>query len=129
MRYLDVGHTTPMKYILPSQFDTSVRPDKPIEQFITTYEVNGYKAIRWISIDQEKDKFQLSLHEVFDDSAEGIDSIYNFSYVEPDDIHGKLVFESTIFSDVLEHANQQYGANNERYLNFGLLDELLNSKE
>ena len=68
-----------MKYLLPSQLDTSVRTDKPIEQLITTFEVHGHEAIRWISIHREKDNFELSLHEVFDDSTEGIDSIYDFS--------------------------------------------------
>ncbi len=113
-----------MKYLLPSQLNNSIRPDKPIEQLITTFEANGRKAIRWISIDIEKDNFELSVHEVFNDSSEGIDSIYNYSYIEPDDLHGRLVFESTVLSDVLEHAYEQYGANQEKYLSFGLLDEL-----
>lgn len=114
-----------MKYLLPSQLDTSVRPNHPIEQFISVFEENGYKALRWISIEKSKDRFELVLHEVFDDSTDGIESIYDYSYVEPDDIHGRSVFASISLLEILEYAIDQYGATNNKYLNFGFLDELL----
>ena len=114
-----------MKYLLPSQLETALRIDHPIEQLIGTFEIDSHKALRWISIDKSKTGYELTLHEMFDDSDEGIASFYDFSYVEPDDIYGRAVFTSESLTETLTFAEKEFRATQGHYLNFGLLDELL----
>ncbi|MCO4294134.1 hypothetical protein NF867_14820 [Solitalea sp. MAHUQ-68] len=117
-----------MKYLLESQLSSYLRPDKTIEQFIGRIEFPEYSGFRWISIDRDKDEFKLIVHEVFDDSNE-IESIYNFSYIEPDDLYGKEIQTFDSLDDALETAERLYSASRNRYLTFGFLDEELNNSK
>jgi len=116
-----------MKYLIESQIESYLRPNKSIEQFIDKTKFNDYEILKWVAIERERNLYSLILHEVFNDSAEGVESIYDFSYVEPDDIHGKVIFESKELNKVLEFAELNFKANNNKYLTFGFLNEEINN--
>jgi hypothetical protein len=112
-----------MKYLLENQIKGCLRPNKSIEQIIGKFEVGKHLAIRYISIVKEKDKYCLMLHDIFDDRDEGIEDIYEFSYVEPDDMYGKEIKESSSLEEILIFAQEEYDSSNERYLTLGFLNE------
>jgi hypothetical protein len=65
--------------------------------------------------ERKKDHYRIVVHEVFND-REQVQSIYNFSYIEPDDMYGKLVQEFDNVLDVLSAAKTLFGAGTDKYL-------------
>ena len=115
-----------MKFLLEVRIAAFLRPEKSIEQYIGKIEGIGYGGFRWIAVVREKDRYKLVVHEVFDE-REQVQSIYNFSYIEPDDMDGKLVHEFHNIQDALIAAKTLFGAETDKYLPFGYLDLYLAS--
>jgi hypothetical protein len=113
-----------MKFLLETQIDAFLRPGKSIEQFIGNIEDIDYAGFRWIAVERKKDRYRLVVHEVFDD-RERVQSIYDFSYIEPDNIYGKLVQEFDNVQDALTAAMTLFGARTDKYLPFDYLDVYL----
>ena len=113
-----------MKFLLEEQISSFLRPDKSIEQYIGKNDHGDYSTIRWIGIGRTKDSYTIVFHEVFDEADE-IESIYDFPYVEPDDMYEKEIEEFDSIQDALEFAENNYGAKIDKYLPFGFLDEYI----
>jgi hypothetical protein len=113
-----------MKFLLENQISSFLKVDKSIEQYIDKIEHTNYSGFRWIGIERTKDNYTLVVHKVFDDSSE-MESIYDYSYIEPDDIYGNRIQEFTSLTDALEMAEKLFGATTDKYLPFGFLDEYL----
>ncbi|GAA3642659.1 hypothetical protein [Flavivirga jejuensis] len=114
-----------MRFLSIGEIISALNRGKGIEQFLGKIKNDNYDTFEWIEINKTKSNFLLSYHLVFDESDEGIESIYSYSYVEPDDIYGKKVFESDNIQDILKFANDNYNADNSKYQNEQYLDELI----
>jgi len=112
-----------MKYLIESQIKSYLRSNKSIEQFISKTKISEFDVFKWIAIERNENSYSLVLHEVFDDRQEGIESIYDFSYVQPDDIYGKIITESEDIYDILNSAKKILNADKNKYLTFGFMDQ------
>ena len=114
-----------MNYLLESQISAYLNQEKPIEQLIGFFESDGHKCLRWIEIQKDGKDFILALHDVFDDSNEGLESIYDYSYVESDDLYGKGVLKSADLTLTLKEAEKLFKTSNDRYMPSNYLDSVL----
>jgi hypothetical protein len=118
-----------MKYLLENQLQAYLRVDSSIEQFIGQISIEDHTCLRWIHISRTKSSYELRVHEVFDDRDVGVESIYDFSYYEPDDLYGKEIGSFDLLENALETAEQIYNADKNKYLTFGYMDEALKDFE
>lgn len=114
MNYLDIGQIKPM-----------VNKGKIVEQFLSIANSGDYSIIKWISIYKDKDKYCLELHEVFDDREDGNENIYDFSYVEPDDMYGKRIYQTKEFELLIEWVQDHFSVSLDKFLPFDYLNEEL----
>ncbi|MCH7415701.1 hypothetical protein MM213_19530 [Belliella sp. R4-6] len=118
-----------MKYLTEDQILDSLSRGKTVEAIIGKYEINGYPTIQWLAIEKGRDKkhmYYVVFHHVFDEKSEGLDSIYDFSYVEPDDMYGKIVSEFESYNDALQFSNQKFSESLSQFVSEGYIDELIN---
>jgi hypothetical protein len=117
-----------MKYLTENQLLAALSRGKTVEAFVGKFEVNGYPTIQWIAIEkgrEEKHKYYVIFHHVFDEKLEGIDSIYDFSYVEPDDLYGKILSEFDTYNEAVQFSNQKFSVSLLQFVSEGYIDELL----
>jgi len=114
MNYLDFGQIKPM-----------LNKGKTIEQFIGYTKSGDFTTIKWISIYMDKDDYCIDFHEVFDDREEGIEDIYDFSYVEPDDMYGKRMYQTNEFETLINWIFENYSISRDKFLPFDYLNEEL----
>lgn len=114
-----------MSPLLEGQLKPYLHHSKGIEQFLGLSTVNNCNVFRWVEISYDKQTYTLFLHEVFDDREEGLESIYDFSYCNPDEQFGKELLTSNALDEILKYASQTLGANNSSYTLPGNLNEFL----
>lgn len=114
-----------MRYLNELEIKSALNRGKSVEQFLRKKRIDNFDAIEWIEIRSKKHNFQLIYHLVFDEFDEDIESVYDFSYVEPDDIYGKIVFENDNIDKVFEFADKKYDSNLSNYFTEGFLNQLL----
>ncbi|WPR75067.1 hypothetical protein [Algoriphagus sp. NG3] len=112
-----------MKNLDILQIKAQLNRGKSVEQFLGTGKSGLHEILKWIEIRPEKESFTLVYHEVFNDADEGIESIYNYSYVVPDDLYGKDITESKSVEEILNKAQSIFGNGN--FYNEGFLDEII----
>ncbi|PZX49836.1 hypothetical protein [Algoriphagus chordae] len=112
-----------MKNLDIFQIKAQLNRGKSIEQFLGTGNSGEREILKWIEIRPEKYSFTLVYHEVYNDSDEGIESVYNYSYVMPDDLYGKNITESKSVEEILNKAQSIFGNGN--FYNEGFLDEII----
>lgn len=66
-----------------------INTGKEVEQFLGEFYSENYKCFRYVILGKTKEGYYGLIFEKFDDSDEGITSIYDYSSVEPDDLNGK----------------------------------------
>ncbi|PWS31577.1 hypothetical protein [Pedobacter paludis] len=116
-----------MKYLLESQISSNFGPGKSIEQYVDRIEQADYSILRWVAIERTKDIYTLVIHEVFDERNE-VQSIYDFTYLEPDDMHGKRIANFESLKDAFEMAEKEFGTTPDKYLTCGFLNKYLESQ-
>ena len=112
-----------MNQLNPSELSSYINSKEIIEQFICSFETNEHQCFRWIEIRKDKQKFTLILHEVFDDRDERIESIYDFSYLEADEMDGSEIYESNSLDEIINFASEKYSAVLTKYSPFGYLND------
>lgn len=112
-----------MNRLLEDQIKPYLHQSKGIEQLLGKSQLNDHDVFRWIEISYDKRTYTLFLHEVFDDREEGLESIYDFSYCNPDEQFGKELLTSNVLDEILEYACETFGANKSNYTLPGNLNE------
>jgi hypothetical protein len=116
-----------MNYLHQSQVISFCNAGKSIEQFIQTAWEDEFRTFEWLTIEKNKEQYILTFHCVFDERDEGCKDIYNFSYVEPDELHGTELLFSNNIEEVLEFAKTKYDTKDDKYLPFGYLNDVIQS--
>lgn len=118
-----------MKYLTEEQLLDLLQLGKTVETFVGKDDVNGHRTLQWLGIEKGREKreyYYVVLHHVFDDRQDGVESTYDFSYVEPDDLHGKVLLESESFSNAIQYVKAKFSLSLSRFVSEGFLDELIN---
>jgi hypothetical protein len=114
MNYLDFG-----------LIRTMLIKGKTIEQFLGHSKSDTYSTVEWISLYLDKGEFCIDFHKVFDEREEGVENIYDCSYVEPDDMHGKRMFQTKDFYSLITWTLKHFKVSSERFLPFDYLNDEL----
>jgi hypothetical protein len=117
-----------MIYLTEDQQLATLSRGKTVEALVGKSEVNGFPTIQWLAIEngrEEKHMYYVIFHHVFDEKSEGIDSIYDFSYVEPDDLYGKIVSEFESYIDAIQFSNKNFSVPLNQFVSEGYIVELL----
>lgn len=115
-----------MEFLNEYQLSGLLKRGKSVEAFVGKYEEASYPTIMWLSIEkgrESKELFYVILHYVFDDRQDGVESIYNFSYVQPDELYGKIVAKFVSCSEAIQFAREKYRVEN--FNGEGGMDELI----
>tara|TARA_B100000965_G_C19493404_1_gene714072 strand:- start:90 stop:449 length:360 start_codon:yes stop_codon:yes gene_type:complete len=116
-----------MRYLSKNQAFDLISQGRTLELEIGSSEENGFKTFQWLAIEkgrEDKNRFYLIFHNVFDDRDQGIESVYNFSYVEPDEIYGKIIKEFTEVSDLKSYLQEHYSDSLDSFLLEGNMDSV-----
>ena len=117
-----------MKYLTKDQLIDTVKRGKTVETLVDRNEENGYPTIQWLAIEkgrEKKDAYYVILHHVFDDRSEGIESVYDFSYVNPDDLYGKVLSEFESHLDAVEYVKKTFLLPLNEFVTEGFIEELI----
>lgn len=114
MNYLDFEKIKPM-----------INQGKTVEQFLGLDKSGEFPIVKWISLYFDKNEYCLDFHKVFDEREEYIDNIYDFSYVEPDDMYGKRIYQTKNFDSAIKWLISNFPISHDKFLPFDYLNEEL----
>lgn len=118
-----------MDYLDKTQLKAYCNAGKVIEFWLGIEYLDEYKTYKWMSLEKYNKKYYILLHHVFDEADEGLDSIYDYSYVEPDDIDGKDIFENESFTDIIHFLESNNNIPNNRFMLSGNMDKEMESRQ
>ncbi|WP_460538536.1 hypothetical protein [Echinicola sediminis] len=81
-----------------------------------------YRCFRYVSLGKIKEGYFALLFEKFDDSDEGLGSVYDFSSVEPDDLYGKEIGPFETLEKLIQAMKEVVILDPKKYLLPGHLD-------
>jgi|GEM_PF-6035632 len=111
-----------MRYLKESEILPYINAGKEIEQFLGEFYFKNFKCFRYVTIGKTKDGFYGLLFEKFDDSDEGLNSIYEYSSIEPDELYGKEIGPFESLEEIIESINKVAKLDPEKYLMSGYLN-------
>lgn len=114
-----------MRYLKESELIPYLNQGKEIQQYMGKFYDGQYKCLRYLTLYKGKDGYAGLLFEVFDETEEGIESIYNFSSIEPDDMYGKEIGPFDSIEKLIQSIKQIAELNDEKYLLAGYLDDII----
>lgn len=114
-----------MRYLNESEIASLLNVGKEVEQFIGEFYYENFKCYRYFSISQDKYGFHLLVFEKFDDSNEGLMSVYDFSSVDPDALYGKEHDPFPSLNALLLFLENKYGISSDKFLLAGQLDQVI----
>ena len=80
-----------MRYLNQSEILPYINAGKEIEQFLEEYFSNSFRCFRYVTLGKNKEGYYALIFDKFDESDEGLISVYDYSSVEPDDLYGKEI--------------------------------------
>ncbi|KYG81006.1 hypothetical protein EV198_2885 [Roseivirga ehrenbergii] len=112
-----------MRYLNESEILPYIHAGKEIEQYLGSYYHNDFRCVRYVTLGKDKVGYYGLLFELFDDSCEGVESIYDYSSVEPDNLNGIELGSFESFRILLEYIGNIAELDSNKYLISGQLDE------
>ncbi len=77
-----------MRYLNENEIEPYINAGKVIEQYLGTFKSDGFLCHKFVSIGKTKEGYYCFESEVFDEKEDGIDSIYHYSSIDPDNPEG-----------------------------------------
>ncbi|MCG8386480.1 MAG: hypothetical protein MJA30_13115 [Cytophagales bacterium] len=117
-----------MKYLTTDQLIDTIKRGKTVEALVDKNEENGYPTIQWLAIEKGRERkgiYYIILHHVFDDRSDGVESVYNFSYVNPDDLYGKIIAEFESHLDAINFVKENFLLSLDKFVTEGFIEELI----
>ena len=112
-----------MRYLRENELLPYIHSGKEIEQFLGEFYHEGIKCFRYVSLGRDRDGYYGLMFERLDDSDEGLESLYDFSSLEPDDLNGKEIGPFESLSEVIKMVNTIAKLDSNKYLIAGQLDK------
>jgi len=112
-----------MQYLNQSEILPYINAGKEIEQFLGEFFIDNFRCFSYVTLGQTKEGYYALIFEKFDDSDEGLTSLYDYSSIEPDNLYGKEIGPSKSFEEIIEKLNREVKLDSEKYLISGYLDE------
>lgn len=109
------------------QLKTYLSIGKEIEYWLGKSSNDSFKTYTWLTLnfDKKENKFELYFHEVFDDKNDGIDDIYEYSYVEPDSLNGEEILITESFDELWNFMIKKYYVIEDQFLIQGNLNSFI----
>ena len=117
-----------MIYLNESDIEPYLNAGKEIEQYLGEFLISDHRCFRYLVLGKEKSGYYGLLFEKFDDSNEGLDSIYDFSSVEPDELYGRELGAFETLDLLIEQINKAILLDPTKYLLSGHLNQIINNK-
>lgn len=117
-----------MRYLNENEIQPYINIGKIIEQYLGTFQSEDFLCHRYISIEKNKEGYYFIISEVFDEKEDGIESIYEFSSIDPDNLEGIEYGPFSSFTKLLSVINKKVTLSKDKYLLTGYLDNVI-SKE
>jgi hypothetical protein len=110
-------------YLKKEQLIDALKLGRSVEQWIGITNHPEYVIIKWLRIDQEKNKtYSVSYFEVFDDGNDDFLDIYEFEPFEPDQPYG-VINNFSDFDQALSFCYKNHNASEEKFVNAGMIQE------
>lgn len=114
-----------MRYLNESEIAPLLNTGKVVEQFIGVFYHQNFKCYRYFSLEKDRHGFHLLVFEKFDESDEGLTSIYDFSSLDPDQLYGKEHDPFPSLNAALLFLENEYEISHDKFLLAGQLDQLI----
>ncbi|KXX66934.1 hypothetical protein [Flammeovirga sp. SJP92] len=111
-----------MRYLLIDEVKAQLNRGRQVEQYLGEFYSDEFKCHRYLTIEKDKNEYIGFLFEVFDDRDEGVESIYHFSSIEPDDMYGVEYGGFDELADLLGSLKEKFEIDENKFLNSGYLD-------
>ncbi|GHE59480.1 hypothetical protein [Roseivirga thermotolerans] len=114
-----------MRYLNECEIAPLLNAGKVVEQFIGEFYHQGFKCYRYFSLQKDRHGIHLLVFEKFDESDEGLTSIYDFSSLDPDQLYGKEHDSFPSLNAVLLYLESEYEISSDKFLLAGQLDQVV----
>ena len=111
-----------MRYLKEPEIASYINEGKEVEQYLGGFYYEEFKCHRFVTLGKSKDGYYGLVFEKYDDTDEGLESIYDFSSVEPDDLNGKEVGPYENLETLIDSVNTIFLLDKDRYLMAGYLN-------
>ena len=113
-----------LRYLQETELKPYINAGKIIEQYICMFKNGEFDAHRYVSIGKNKDGYYAFIHEVFDETDEFVESIYDFSSIDPDELNGVNIGPFISFQKALESLKVSVDLKSDKFHLTGYLDEI-----
>ncbi|BDC99472.1 hypothetical protein [Persicobacter psychrovividus] len=117
-----------MRYLLIDEVIAQLNRGRQVEQYLGEYYSDEFRCHRYLTIEKGKDEYTGLVFEVFDERNEGVESIYHFSSVEPDEMYGVEIGGFEKLDDLLDALKEKFEILENKFLNSGYLDSQLSEE-
>ncbi|PXY02565.1 hypothetical protein DF185_00280 [Marinifilum breve] len=114
-----------MRYLKENEIEPYLNAGKIIEQYLGTFKLDNLPCHRFVSIGKDKDGYYCFLVEVFDEKEDGIESIYDFSSIDPDNLEGIEYGPKASLKALLSELKEKVALSNDTFLLTGFLDNVM----
>lgn len=112
-----------MRYLDQAEILSYINAGKEIEQSLGEFYSDNFRCFRHVTLGKNKDSYYGLIFEKFDDSSEGLTSVYDFSSVDPDNHYGVEIGPFDSLDEVIETINKSVKLNSDKYLISGHLND------
>jgi hypothetical protein len=112
-----------MNYLERQQLQSLTSSGSVIEYWLGSELYDNFVTFKWLAIEKTEEGYVVLFHHVFDDSDDGLDSIYHFSHVEPDDLYGLRLLLTPDFEYAIDFLNKKYDLDESKFLLSGGMDD------
>jgi hypothetical protein len=113
-----------MRYLDFEQLKSQLNAGRTVEQWLGHFVFDSYRTLKWLQIEALRPTgFGVRYSEVFDEGDPQHLDVYSFEALDPDRPDGILT-EFASLEECIRHASEEYGAQLDRYVGHGILQEV-----
>lgn len=121
-------NTKSPNYLKSEQLEHFLSLGKSVEYWLGAIMIDGYETFKWLSIVKDFEvngKYSLVVFHVFNDKEEGLNFVYDFSPVEPDELYGKIIDTVATWREVLWLAESVFQTRKDQFCPEGYMNDFL----
>jgi len=117
-----------MRYLNENEIEPYINAGKVIEQYLGTFKYDDLQCHRFISIGKDKEGYYSFIVEVFDEHGEGIESIYDFCSIDPDNPEGIEYGPMISLTELLSELKKRVTLLDDKFLLAGFLNDIMTAE-
>ena len=111
------------RYLTQAEIHAALNLGKDVEQFLGSVDVEGGPAIRYLVLCRQKERVTVNVYERFLPADSKFLDVVEFEPVDPEEDSSDHEFEK--FDDAIAFAVNECGAQTDRFVNQGMVQEEL----